>query len=271
VRGFASLCALFVLALTPPAGRTAVPQQLNGRPTSGWLIDVGNEQCTAQRIFRSDDRQLKLRLQPLPTTENVAIMVELPETAHGHLEIAQVELGDLKLRDKVLITRTAGPGRMTFRFVVGRDELIRLAATPSLKVSSAGFTVHFPVFGLSDVVTPLDTCISQLLARWGLDEKDQARLAKFPVPKKPDSHYINDNDYPQTALNRRAIGQVEARVTVSTDGLPSDCQLVRSSGHPDLDLATCRLILERARFRPALDRTGQPMVSPHYFSITWSI
>ncbi len=67
------------------------------------------------------------------------------------------------------------------------------------------------------------------------------------------------------------MGEVQARVTVGTDGKPSDCRIVRTSGHNELDDMACRVILGRARFHPAIDHQGKPMRSPVFFVSNWRI
>jgi len=70
---------------------------------------------------------------------------------------------------------------------------------------------------------------------------------------------IRDSDYPRGALAAGAGGTVYLRFVVSTDGRVSDCAVTRSSGRSDLDAATCRIIRDRFRYRPARDYAGRPV------------
>lgn len=69
------------------------------------------------------------------------------------------------------------------------------------------------------------------------------------------------SDLPETAL---ALGE-EAAVTVvfavEADGRVTGCRVDRASGRPAIDSLTCRLIEQRFRYRPALDRRGRPVRS----------
>jgi protein TonB len=47
--------------------------------------------------------------------------------------------------------------------------------------------------------------------------------------------------------------------TVGTDGRVTSCTVTRSSGVPELDALTCRLIQQRFRYRPSTDRFGRPI------------
>ena len=70
---------------------------------------------------------------------------------------------------------------------------------------------------------------------------------------------IRDSDYPRRAVERRSEGVVYLRFVVAPDGRVSRCDVTRSSGHPELDATTCRLILQRFRYRPARDAYGNPV------------
>jgi len=66
-------------------------------------------------------------------------------------------------------------------------------------------------------------------------------------------------DYPR-ALRRAGIGgRVEVHMTVEPSGRVSRCRVVRSSGSPELDAITCRLVQARYRFDPARDAQGRPV------------
>ena len=68
------------------------------------------------------------------------------------------------------------------------------------------------------------------------------------------------DDYPEEAVRNRWQGDVVVGVTVSAEGRPTACDIVRSSGHKVLDDATCRIVMRRARFKPATDASGRPVV-----------
>ena len=77
---------------------------------------------------------------------------------------------------------------------------------------------------------------------------------------------------PTDADNRegRYQGTVAVQIAIDPDGHVSNCAPVRGSGNAGLDAMTCRLVKERARFTPALDARGRPVVSQAYRTIVWS-
>jgi protein TonB len=70
---------------------------------------------------------------------------------------------------------------------------------------------------------------------------------------------IKDRDYPEAAKAVGAQGAVQVRYTVQVDGRATNCRVLRSSGNAAIDAATCRLIQERFRFKPAKDERGRPV------------
>lgn len=81
--------------------------------------------------------------------------------------------------------------------------------------------------------------------------------------------YVRDNDYPRQALSRRAMGIVYFELAISAEGRVSNCRVTRSSGEPSLDEQTCRIMLQRARFRPARDAAGQPVADVVTSRLGW--
>ena len=70
---------------------------------------------------------------------------------------------------------------------------------------------------------------------------------------------IRSSDYPRDLRERRIGGTVGILFTVGTNGRVTRCSVTRSSGVPELDMLTCRLIQERFVYRPSTDRYGRPV------------
>lgn len=94
-----------------------------------------------------------------------------------------------------------------------------------------------------------------------------------PPPPKPASPrnnpgtWVTTNDYPSRALREERTGTTGFRVTISDDGRVASCSITSSSGHSDLDQATCRNVERRARFRKPSDGYGNTYSS----RVTWVI
>ena len=78
-------------------------------------------------------------------------------------------------------------------------------------------------------------------------------------------------DYPAEALAKGEQGTVHFRLSIGTDGRVSQCAITQSSGHLSLDQTTCRIMSERARFRPARNAHGKPTVGTAESRVTWRL
>jgi len=70
---------------------------------------------------------------------------------------------------------------------------------------------------------------------------------------------IRQSDYPKSAFKAGIGGRVEFRFTVGVTGRVTACSITRSSGNAELDTATCRLVMQRFRYRPSTDASGRPI------------
>lgn len=76
-------------------------------------------------------------------------------------------------------------------------------------------------------------------------------------------------DYPPQGRADRAGKRVIIVLRVGTDGHPTGCRIHAPSGNDEADAITCRLALQRFRFRPALDRDGNPVAADYGWEQRW--
>lgn len=91
------------------------------------------------------------------------------------------------------------------------------------------------------------------------------------VPAELESGRIDPRDYPADARARRVEGEVAVVLLVRSDGRVGDCRIDRSSGDRDLDEATCGLIVDRFRYRPALNAYREPVEDEAGWVQRWSL
>jgi protein TonB len=94
---------------------------------------------------------------------------------------------------------------------------------------------------------------------------------KGAQPKGNPGNWATTNDYPSRALREEREGTTSFRVQVGPDGRVTDCQVTGSSGHADLDAATCENVRRRARFTPATDGEGNPTTGSYSNRVRWVI
>jgi protein TonB len=70
---------------------------------------------------------------------------------------------------------------------------------------------------------------------------------------------ITSRDYPRDLREAGVGGRVQFTFTVEPNGRVGRCTITRSSGVPELDQLTCRLVQRRFVYRPSTDRYGRPI------------
>lgn len=93
---------------------------------------------------------------------------------------------------------------------------------------------------------------------------------KQATPRGNPAGWVTNDDYPTRAMREERQGTTGFRLTVGTDGRPTDCTVTSSSGSPDLDSTACSLLMRRAKFNPAT-QNGQPVTGTWSSRFRWVI
>jgi TonB family protein len=108
---------------------------------------------------------------------------------------------------------------------------------------------------------------------------DEAAVADLPPPAMPPTSstaqpsnnpgsWVTTNDYPPRALQEERQGTTGFMLWVDAEGRVDACEIIQSSGHVDLDAATCSAVKRRARFQPASDGDS---IRTYRNRVTWRI
>lgn len=82
---------------------------------------------------------------------------------------------------------------------------------------------------------------------------------------------FTEADYPASARKNREEGVVGFTIKIGPAGRITDCTILRSSGSAALDETTCRLLTQRARFKPAKDHKGNATWDSIEREMTWQL
>lgn len=94
---------------------------------------------------------------------------------------------------------------------------------------------------------------------------------KDPQPRGNPGRWVTTNDYPSRSIREEQEGVTSVRLAVNANGDVTSCQVTRSSGHSQLDEATCKNMERRARFRPATDGNNNPVAGFYSQSVRWQL
>lgn len=95
--------------------------------------------------------------------------------------------------------------------------------------------------------------------------------ASAPLPTGNPGAWVTQSDYPADALRAKAKGVTGFRVIINPQGRVTACSVTEGSGTTSLDEATCRLIQQRAHFRPALDSEKHPIIGAWSGRARWAL
>jgi periplasmic protein TonB len=96
-------------------------------------------------------------------------------------------------------------------------------------------------------------------------------INKAAGPKGNPAEWVTTDDYPPASLRAEEEGSTRITWEIGTNGRVQNCRTVSSSGHPALDRAACAAITRKGRYSPALDQSGNPIVSTQSRTVTWKI
>lgn len=94
---------------------------------------------------------------------------------------------------------------------------------------------------------------------------------KDPAPANSPGSWIGARDYPARPLRDGVEGVAGYRLIVGSGGRVSSCEITQSTGNRTLDRATCRLLMDRARFEPATDSSGTRVMGQYSGKVRWEI
>ncbi len=93
-----------------------------------------------------------------------------------------------------------------------------------------------------------------------------------PVAAKPRNdpgRWLTDSDYKSIWIRKEMVGTARFRLEIAANGKVAGCAITGSTGHSELDAATCSLVSKRARFEPARGGEGQPVAGSYSSSVRW--
>jgi TonB family protein len=158
-----------------------------------------------------------------------------------------------------------------------------LAAAPAADVldSTGNQVASVDLTGSTAALAELRRCAEELERTVetqfasGAIQFDESGAESSPLPAEAQrfgqslASYVSVDDYPLSALLSGIEGVVGFRLYIDASGRVSRCAVSRSSGSPALDVKTCQIFLERARFTPARDAQGRATTDMLASRIVW--
>ena len=90
-------------------------------------------------------------------------------------------------------------------------------------------------------------------------------------PRNDPLRWVTPDDYRGNWIRQTMTGKARFRLELAADGRVTSCTITATSGHPELDAATCALVAKRARFQPARGSEGGAVTGSYSNAIDWRL
>jgi TonB family protein len=178
----------------------------------------------------------------------------------------------------LLERRVDDMGVMRFRLSFAPDQLSLLASGGKIEL------VERSGPGLAVTLAPVDAaalanCIAPLIVPAAAANAANAPYARHSwtfVPLEPNQPLAirrrgnTSSAYPSKALSEGRQGTSRVAVTIGPDGRIDACTVIVSSGHDDLDTASCGAA-RRSYYLPATDAKGEPVETKAEQNLVWKM
>ncbi|MEO0462675.1 MAG: energy transducer TonB [Pseudomonadota bacterium] len=270
-------------------GTSSAAAMLSLEPTSKWTLREYEDKCRLKRTFGVGEDSVTLWLDQGGEQQafNLTLLGEPFANPYGPgIRIKPGEEDEI-IRSYISVKSSKGrPVLRMYGLTLVQPEMKRgkdlaevnvrlgkerVAAVTSLKVSGAGLKgVTLALGPMGEQFERLQTCGTRLEGLLSEAGRALTGEASPPEPLEPGS-WLKSEDWPRYLLRARMEGQLEVRLTVNTKGRASGCTVL-SSNRPQLfDDAVCLNLIQRARFKPAVNAQKEPVASYYQTSIAFQI
>lgn len=265
---FAGLWPLAAAIMAFPA-RAAEPHE----PVGKWVLDYGETLCSASRTYGTGAKPIRLGIIPSPSGKMYRIVVQKHGKVYNPYHFP-VTASFSSTEAKTTALRFASGDRKwdVVWLNVPHDKIEGLGTATKFGIRGEGeMNQHFALPGIGAVLKALDKCNADLRNYWNVDATVATAPAQPAIARTSLRDLISEKDFPRQALREGKGGTTGFLLMIDEQGTTKGCMVEETSGIASLDAMACGVLLERAKFSPALDKAGKPMRSVCYNRITWAI
>lgn len=266
--GFGAV-AVLLLASNAPAKPTPAAKLLV--PSGKWAVEYAKEMCVLNRKFGSGADEMLLAIKPAPNSDQARIMV-LRKASKSNIRTgtATVRYSDGSIPSYAMASSGWANGMVLTAIDLPRSSLAPLVAGGKIAIRfGPGLNHEFAPTAMAAAMQALAKCERDLLKGWGMTEAAQDAIAT--MPKVDYTKLFTNRDYPDKLVEKGIQGSVGALLTIDSNGAVSACRAIESSRTVELDELTCAIFLKRARYEPAIDKSGKAVPALSYYRVNWMI
>ena len=255
----------------PPAAPAAPLVFSNGKAAPWALVERnGEEWCQVRSPIKGASPYNFAELSPSFGNRTMEVRLIGPPTGEpaGSFEVAY-QISDSRAA-KITGGTADSAGHRTISLRFQQTEAARLYRGETLAIAPNGAAVYIIETSRFAARLPAwEACERRWLVARGADPAMVANAVTMPEGEM--LTFFSWEDYPKSALIAGKSGMVEVLAIIGPSGGVTKCTILSSSKSAELDQATCSIIRLRAKFKPALDRTGHPVEGPVVTRVGWKI
>jgi TonB family protein len=283
---------LFILAATGFATSSiaAKPEPELIKPSGPWNAHYAEESCLLGRTFGTGDDQITFLISRFSPGEQFTLEINGKKIKSGEADSkAKIQFGSSEKEQNVDFVygnrgkdlravffrgglRIAGDTDEELKLLENRKkgEFVELAPIGEERkakvqfVSISGITKRPLILAtgsLGKAFAELRKCTDNLVTSWGIDVAKHKKLQQPLKPTVSLDKWIIASDYPRNMLAMGKRSLIHIRMIVDTNGTPTSCNIQQSNRLPEFDILVCKSLMKRAKFTPALDENGLPIIS----------
>jgi len=291
-----------LLAVASPVWASSRDEPVVLEPTSQWNVNYGADFCRLTRKFGTGKDEIVMLLDRYAPGDSFRLMlIGAPTDAAKQPGTAKLRFGSAFAEQEVQFASGlwgdnipawifTGPMRIRprtadeqqryeqARDLYGTDVTggeITEAEEAMVTEVHIGRPLRSPYLLRTGSMRPafaaLRACTDELITHWGIDVARHKDQSIPPKPVNSPARWATWQDYPSTMLANGKQGIVHFRLTVGEDGKPTACHIQQSTRPKDFDDAVCKAMMRRARFEPARDKDGKPLMSYYINSVRFSM
>lgn len=245
-------------------------------PVGPWRVNYAKASCLLERDFGEGKSRITLAFSATVLDESASRLFvaaqdgqSVPSSPGTAFISFNAEPATTKARFEVT-SSADGTGKI-LKFTLPKE----FGALAAVQTTTIQFEKREPqtfvTSGMPGAAKALKACVDDLSRSFGIDPDEEAKAV---TPAKTDNgfeEFVKPSDYPLDLAGSGIEGTSVFVFSIGIDGRASDCRILESSGNLRLDQISCAAILTRARYRPALDRDGKPMVTHWKRATKWVI
>lgn len=276
-----------ILALTPGIARADTPEPLILEPSSAWNVNYADDSCRLARTFSANSETVAFiadQFEPGPILQ-VLVAGKVFRLYAGRKVTAA--FGPSGAKTTISRATDATFGKFGPAVMVGPIRLVRKesetatsavtsgalaaveAATPEQERAiswfeldrGSGRPVRFALGPMHEAMKAMRACTDELLTHWGIDAAAHRSLSRRAIPTGNPGKWVSNSDYPAHLVDRGIQGLIQFRLSIDAAGKVSGCAIQQSTRPAEFDKKVCQIMVQRARFDPALDAAGRPIAS----------